>query len=526
MARRSKIAALCAIIAIAAAAAPAAAQDKAPVTLRMLRPAADQDPEKDPILLELQRRTGVKLEIVTAPWDQIWNKLNIMMASGESIDLIQADDGASPIWQWAKEGLMYDLRELASKEKTPFVDAVLKADAFKSFYSGGKAYFMPAVHHGPDWCFYIRADWLKKVGMGVPKDTEQLYKVLKAFKDKQLGGPGTVGLEVYLKSPDNYEPFQILMQPFGGSGAAMNNHDFWVGPDGKVRWTMLEKGTKDALAFLNKCYREGLINSDFASLKSQPEAHAKYLYAGKSGMMYDAEPTVANVNVKKVDPNAEFAYLPPIDGGGAFLPLAGGPPYWLFIGIPKASKHPQEAMRFLEYCNSKEGRTLLVAGIQGRHYSAISEDGVYDRNRAGWEKDYDVKQWGYEYPMWWGFLGTTHGYVPIDKYPSFDEAFKHEIIFLDKDDATKTFNTKTQIANMASWSKFNPLQGIPVPEEVNPIFMKIHQDLKARYWLKMIIEKDPSKIEGLWAEFVAGAKKAGSDKVIAAYQKYYDANLR
>lgn len=498
------------------------------VTLKIFRPANVLDTGKDPVFQEIGKRLNVNIEIVTAPWDQVTTKTNLMMQSKEEIDIIQAEFQTNPWKQWAEDGLVYSIDELVKgkEDKFPFINSITNAESFAGLKVDGEKYYVPGSHHGQDTALFIRKDWLEKLNLEMPKTMEDFYKVLKAFKEQDPDGNGkddTIGLQVTMPAVDNYAELDGVMHGFGGSFGGF--FEDYVLENGKVVALETMDNTKDGFTFINKLYREGLMNKDFPNLKNVDEGNAKYLYANKAGVIWTSRTAEFETNIQKVDPNAELAFVPPVVAEGhEFVPLQGSA-WWMMAGIPKTSKNPEKALEFIEFVNSKEGRELLVAGVKGRHYTEISADGVYDRNKENWEKDYDVKANGYDHPLWWGFLTTVHGYIPVTEYGTFEEALKNVKMFVSDEDAKKEFNWKTAVEYGSYYNEPNPFHAVYI-DSVQDKRGKIQNNVKAVYFLKMITAKNEKEVEKLWGEYKKAWEAAGGAEVIEAYQNFYDKNLK
>jgi putative aldouronate transport system substrate-binding protein len=498
------------------------------VTLKIFRPANVDDTSKDPVFQEIGKRLNVNVEIITAPWDQVNNKTNLMMQSKEEIDIIQADFQGNPWRKWAEDGLMNNLSDLVKgKEKQfPFITSITDAKSFAGLKVNGDKYFIPGSHHGQDTAMYIRQDWLDKLHLQMPKTMDDFYKVLKAFKEQDPDGNGkadTIGLQVTMPAPDNFAELDGVIHGFGGSFGGFFE-DYVIRND-KVVPLETTDDTKDGFGFINKLYREGLMNKDFSNLKNVDEGNAKYLYANKAGVIWTSRTAEFETNIQKADSNAKLAFLPPmVADGHQFIPSQGSA-WWMMIGIPKTSKHPDKALQFIEFVNSKEGRELLVAGVKGRHFTTLTDDGVYDRNKANWEKDYDVKANGYDHPLWWGFLSTVHGYIPVEDYPTFEEALKNVHMFVSDEDAKKEFNWKTAVKYGGFYNEPNPFHAVYI-QSVQDKRSNIQNNVKAVYFLKMITAKNEKEVDKLWDDYKKAWEAAGGKEVIKAYQDFYDKNLK
>lgn len=498
-----------------------------PVTLRIFRPANVIDTSKDPVMLEIQKRTNTRIEIVTAPWDQCWNKLNLIMASGERLDLINADSQQNPWVKWAREGMLYELDELIDNEKHPYCDSVTKAESFEPFRIDGKRYYVVGTHHGQDWAFYIRQDWLDKLGLEMPETLEDFYEVAIAFRDRDPDGNGiadTIACQVSMQDVDNYAYFEPFLRGYGASGGGFFK-DLTPGADGKLIDNSITENTKQALTYISKLYREKLINTDFTTIRDVVSVNAKYLFANKAGAIWTSRAREFEENIRKHEPEARLVPVKkPLTASGKNLLKTQGYAYWMLVGIPRTSRHPEKALDFLEFCNSEEGRKLLVCGIEGVHYSAFN-NGIYKQNRKKWEEDFDVKNNGYDYPMWWGFFTTIHGYIPYDQYPTYEEAFKNKVIYDTEEDAELDTGWRAALRNGAMYNEENLLHYVTL-SEVNDEFVKIQKEVKAKYFLKIITAEDPEEIETDWEHYKAEYKKAGGEKWLQAYQAYYDNHLK
>ncbi|MGP4078747.1 extracellular solute-binding protein [Pseudalkalibacillus sp. R45] len=495
-------------------------------TLKIYRPANVVDPEKDPILQEAGKRVGVNIEIVTAPWDQSNNKVNLMMQSQEEIDIIQAEFQASPWKKWAQDGLMHNLDDLMKDGDYPFVTSITESESFKGLKVDGERFFVPGSHHGQDTALFIRQDWLDNLDLEMPETMDDFYNVLKAFKDEDPDGNGkddTIGLQVTMPAPDNFAELDAVMHGFGGSFGGF--FEDYVVRGGEVVPLETTNDTKDGFKFINRLYREGLMNRDFPNLKNVDEGNAKYLYANKAGAIWTSRASEFETNIQKVAPDAKLAFVPPIVAEGhEFIPLQGAA-WWMMLGIPKTSKHPEKALEFIEFVNSKEGRELFVAGIEGVHYTELNEEGIYDRNKENWEKDYDVKANGYEYPLWWGFLTTVHGYIPVDEYDTYEEALENVNMFVSNEDSKKEFNWKTAVEFGSYYNEPNPFHAVYL-EEIQNKRNAIQNNVKSVFFLKMITADSEKKVDQLWDQYKNAWSGAGGDQVIEAYQSFYDKNLK
>ncbi len=155
-------------------------------------------------------------------------------------------------------------------------------------------------------------------------------------------------------------------------------------------------------------------------------------------------------------------------------------------GISRTSKHPEEALKFLQLVNENdEVYNLLCYGIEGKHYNLDSNDRV--------EK---VENSGYDPNASWKFGNTTHAY--LFKY---QDADVREKIVEANENAIKSKNLGLVYNTDA------------IQTELTQVNNTINQ---------YAIGYATKDISGAYKTLVSEIKKAGGDKVVAEYQRQVD----
>lgn len=498
-----------------------------PVPIRWVRAANEQDPQKDRILLELQKRTNTKIEIVSIPSDQFANKLNLMMASGEYFDLATVDPGKT-LNEWAKNDLILPYDEYLKSGKYPHINAIVNSEVYKGFKIDGKSYYKPLGLAPMQWGWIIRTDWLENLGLSMPTTLEEFYNVAKAFKEKdpdKNGKNDTYG--VYTRASGMSDPsITQLGQFISRSFAVAGRTDNWVTQkDGSITRYEVSPQAKESAAFFRKLLKEELINKDWLSLKPDgaqgPESDD--FGAGKYGMTATTKPDLFLEKAKTVNPNAKIAYLPPLkgaDGVPANLGHSGG--FWRGNVIPKTSKNPEKALELMEYTLTKEGRELTEFGIKGTHFTDVKEENgsrVYTINKAEADKDWDTKKNGYLYPLAWGALNYfEYAYIPIkEKNFNYDEAFKSLEPWITTEMAAGKF--PDWFATNAKYTMAPPLMNV-FDDKVLGDQTKLRSTF-GEGWLKAIMGDN---FDAAWDELQKKWLAAGGQEVIANGQEYYKKN--
>lgn len=488
-----------------------------PVPITIYRGGITIDPETDPVVQELNKRLNVKISFVTAPWSENRQKVNLILSTGEPVDIVTTVDD---IPRWADEGAIIALDDYISEDTHPYIYKLVNSDTFTPLKIDGKAYAIPQLPLGIPWGTYVRKDWLDKLGLKMPTNEEELYAVAKAFKEMDPGGNIT-GFQFEGDRQIRRTTIPI-MSMFGVPSSFWDQHVNWDIKNGKLTHIATMDNTKAALKYMNRLYNEGLINHDFPSMNSFPKLTEKYMHTGSAGLGWVIWPfTAQGRRLKEIDSGAEVVVLQPFAAKGYNFRKAQGLMVQIYAVVSSQSKNPEKAIECLEFFNSYEGRQLLVAGVEGVHWSSFDDDGTFERIEENWERDYAKEQY---HPLnFYLGQGNCEGYIPADKYDTFEEAYAHVVPFLPTS-LMDQVNITAEYKEGAKWCAApNPLQFVQFPE---------HNDLKVEVeeaiytgWTKCIAAR-PGEFEKTWQEHQAELKRIGLDRWTALYQEYYDKNIK
>ena len=495
-------------------------EDIAPVPLTMFRMAMDWDPKTDPILQEFQAKTNTILTFVTAGWDDYIQKMNLMMASGDKVDIMLAEQDGTPWKQWASEGLLLELDPYLASGNYPFIQSVCEADSFASFKVNGKSYVLPGVHHGYDWSNYVRQDWLDNLGLTVPTTLDEYYDMLWAFTygdPDQNGVDDTYGIGAY----GLFGGFTPVYAAFGAKkGPATENLGIDVNSGGSVYSNLFTENGKAAIKYINMLIRDGLVNPDFAVASN--EAVDQWIMSGRAGVIFSTPAEmIPEVLANIPGGTAKFTTMGPVTTNGYDLGLNNGPESWLLYGVTSQCENPEKALEFIEFVNSKEGCDLLIAGVKGRHYTEISEDGIFDRITENWDEDYPGGN--YSTPYWFGFLSTVYGYIPVRDYPTFEEAQRNQVMYASAADMASGSSMKQAVEAGQKWvsPNINPLTLYKLDENGQLLQSLLREVIEVNYY-KMAAATNPNDIDSMWDEFMAEANRVGLQEWLGMYQSGYD----
>jgi ABC-type glycerol-3-phosphate transport system substrate-binding protein len=222
--------------------------------------------------------TGVDLDYVAQPTGaaEVTNKLNLMLAGGEQLDIWQTTS-----WEtYQKIGALSEL----TAETNKYPDLLeLHGNAFGRMKSSdGKIWGIPRNGDASHFPLWVRQDWLDKYGLEVPSTVEEYENVLKVFKERDPMGNGqTIPLLT------NYAGFYEHWGNTFLGGWLENGSGVYIAPDGKVYPPFMDPGYKDVLAKFNDWYRKGYMDKEtFVFTSNQMTDMIKQGRVGSGGIRY------------------------------------------------------------------------------------------------------------------------------------------------------------------------------------------------------------------------------------------------
>ncbi|MEK3670123.1 extracellular solute-binding protein [Paenibacillus sp. FSL R10-2771] len=234
---------------------------KEPVTLKVLtvRWGSMGDTfTKNQWLIDLEKNTNVKIDWQVMSSNDWAEQKSILLASGTLPDVVLGDQTFTdsdivnnlsyfrPLDDYIDQ-YMPNLK--AAMEETPDMKKI-------STFPDGKIYSMPTrLPSRPKSSRQpvINKTWLDKLGLKVPETIDELYTVLKAFKEQDPNGNGKADEIPYIEvSNDMISPFGI---------ADLNTNNMLV-KDGKAVYYPITEEYKEGMKWENKLYSEGLLDKE------------------------------------------------------------------------------------------------------------------------------------------------------------------------------------------------------------------------------------------------------------------------
>ncbi|WP_135550520.1 extracellular solute-binding protein [Paenibacillus cymbidii] len=471
-----------------------------PTTLTWMMISDHTNMNESMLAKEIEKRTGIKLDIQAYPAASYMEKLRVVLASGKLPDIFH---GLSPA-EVNKMGVQGALTPI-----NPYLD---KLPNFKKLYVDNKdnswvmkswsddknnLYTWPIyglqrdVNHG----FLFRKDVFDKLGIKEWTTTDEFYQALKKLK------------EAYPQSypfASKYKEAIFEVLAFGW-GIGSHNGVFPAYYDEQAKtWKLAYTAPeyKAMLDFMKKLFNEGLLDPEFitdtdASWTSKMTTNKAFVTFDWIGRME----AFAN-QVKSQMPDYNLRYGNPVGPTGHVRSL----PRIDNVGLAVANNANKEtALKLLDYLTSPSGASLVTMGVEGETYKLENGKPVYSELKDAPTVDINVLQ--KKYGLWANAM-----YLRPDKRSVYFNFTAKEQEAQDKIVKSNKFETP------------DPMPKFTDEETKTLADLKVSLDKAAQeFSTKYIMKKEMSDAD--WTQWLQSAEKLGASKFVGAYnaaQKRYD----
>lgn len=224
----------------------------------------------------LEEELNVSLEFYELPAnaEDTKTKISLMATNGEDMPDVLMTTCLSPelVQEFGAKGLFIPLNDYVAQEGTNYqkMDEKDREVIERGMTSAdGNMYALPNYCDAP-WNFtpnrlFINTTWLDKLGLEIPKTTDELHQVLKAFHDNDPNGNGQqdeIGVYGYSDGTYGQDTIDSLMNSFVFYNGGGQNGGLALDESGKqVIAPFVTEEWKQGLMYLNQLYQEGLLAS-------------------------------------------------------------------------------------------------------------------------------------------------------------------------------------------------------------------------------------------------------------------------
>ncbi|MBO9605279.1 MAG: extracellular solute-binding protein [Paenibacillaceae bacterium] len=321
---------------------------------------------------QMEKITGTKVEFQHPPVGQDKEQLNLLLAAGNMPDVIEYQWTITPKGpdQAIQDKKILRLNELIEKHAPNLTKLLKDNPEFRKAITtdDGNIYVMPylspdesvRVFNGPA----MRQDWLDKLSLKAPTTLQEWEAVLIAFRDKDPNGNGKKD-----EIPLLFDP-KLVDYGHGFVGAYGITSTFYV-DGGKIKYGPTDPKFKEYLTLLNRWYKEGLFDKDYATLDQKlKDAKMTEGVVGSMAMNVGYGIGTYTEAVRKTNPAFTLVGVPypALNAGGNSI----GQMDFAFAGrgaaISAQAKNPEQIVKWLDYAYGEAGNLMYNFGTENVSY--------------------------------------------------------------------------------------------------------------------------------------------------------------
>ncbi len=460
-----------------------------------------------PVWQEIGKETNIYLEgTISKNNANEVEAFNLMLSSGKLPDIIGYGT-ISDLEKLGRDGGLIPLNDLI-RQYAPNIQRMLDQDsAFRQTATSldGNIYMIPQSFDLFSAEFYwIRKDWLDKLGLDVPSTVDELYNVLLAFRNNDPNGNGLKDEIPLIDRAGHNMPDEYLY--------LFDTSTEFYPRDGIITFEPLSDGFVYGVQELAKWYREGLIDPEIFTRGAK--ARDVLYSANLAGFTHDW-PSTGNYNRSLAESIPGFQNIPiapPEDQNGnrversSRFPAAG----W---SISSQCTDPITVIRFFDFFFTEKGSNLINWGIEGDTY-IVNESG---------EKEFTSLVMNQQDKTPLAYLRS----IGVQYRIGMNQDGKYEYAFMTPEakQATQLYNSNPQ------WYRSN------TPVIGGKLILKYTEDDESEY-KKLMSQIEPyvdemfqkwllntSHIEDDYDEFVAELESRGINRAIEINQRAYNTYL-
>ena len=473
---------------------PSAMSDEKEDVLTLFDKNSDRHMFDDRIAQEIMKRTGVRIQVIDSTADAE-EREELMFTYQDYPDMIKVDLEA--ITKYQDAGFLVDLSPYLSE--LPAVEEMY-GDLLNRFRTQDGALYYLGNWYGTDqdavYGFQIRYDYLKELvgkeraDSDEPFTQEEFLELLRAFSEKypEIGGQPSIPFTTCLD-------FDYMAAAKGMYG--MKNY---YEKDGSLQHIVKDPSYIQALSFLNRMYREGLLDKEW--VLNRRELFSEKLKSGRVFATATAYWDIFTENsyLRRMEGDDAFyaCYKVVGEGTDASETTYGGRNSlgWDAIAVTDHCENLDAALRVINFLASEEGQYLMLWGIEGADWNYV--DGVRtpsDRNLALFTQSVtnaveqtDIRRW-----IWFIKNGNGSDGSPYDMMTKYQPSLEAQLanrrmqgdywdtsayLGLDPESGTEESIMWTSIKNMYD-ETFPRMVNADSEQSMHELYDRLLQDMEA-----------------------------------------------
>lgn len=445
---------------------------------------------------------NIKFDVQSVMGADLTEKRGLIISSGEYPDVFfKSGIGSTDLAKYGKQGIFIPLEDLI-REYAPNLTKLLdERDAWKYITAAdGHIYSLPEVDRpmGAMTPLWIDKKWMDSMGLTEPKSLDELYNVLKAFKEQDANGNGDANDEIALTCTDVVKP-ELLLPYFGvpydqGTKTAVMNGELTYIPTSDVY--------KEFVAYVTKLYQEGILDKNAFTQK-----HEQQGAIGQSGDVLGAFFDAGAFLTVGRDNDDDYIILTPFENG--IYPTNTGISEGTLV-LTDTCPNPEVIIAWADQFYTEEGGILAWLGVEGKT----------------WQKDADGNwEWiiGQGYGDDIGNVRSGHTIQGAAVHPSVQPDYWFDGMSEKIDPDEKYLNGERE--KVASMGK------VPLPpmtyadDDIQSIAtLKADIDTYIDQYLAQVATGELD-LEKSWDEYIATLDAMGATQLTEIYKKTYESAL-
>lgn len=329
-----------------------------------------------PRLKEISAATGCTIDFHEVSQTGATEQFNLMVASGDMTDIIQAADYyVGGLGAAFDDDVIIDLSDIIAENAPIYYDLLMNHtnDATKdTVLTDGRHLSMNTLKDEvvSDMGLVVRGDWLDELGLEVPNTLDEFTDMLYAIKDKY-----DCQQTLYVNSTGEIQ----YMDGVFGVGIFKVNGSTDIAPyvmDGEVTSALLSDDYREFVEYVRQLIADDIIYKDFFTNATDDMATWGSVSAGETGVWRIGADSIHKIPEYTEDPDSYGAAIPKLvknEGDkymyGNQVAYADNKGY----SLTNCCEEPELALQFFDWFFTDEGVIISNYGLEGETFDYDAE---------------------------------------------------------------------------------------------------------------------------------------------------------
>jgi putative aldouronate transport system substrate-binding protein len=340
------------------------------------------DWEAMPFWTEMEKLTNIHFTFDLVSPDALQERKNLLLASGDYPDIFYgANITGDEELTYGTQGIFIKLNALIDQYAPNIKKFFDEHQTYRGMInaSDGNMYTIPRIEEAPRSTIasklWVNNIWLKNLNLSVPKNLDEYYDMLTAFRDNDPNQNGRKD-EIPL-SFSKTQLGQTRAAILAALGVMSNTDPFDADANGKVFFIYNSDAYREYLTYMNRLYMEKLLDNE-----SFTQTDGQYVAKGNQTLI-GSFANLASYIVDTMEHYTWYTAIPPMVSGRNTKQVwpSAYPIHFGAFAITDKNDLPEAAIRWLDYCFTYEGGAMLSQGPEGLGWRYVdSERYMWDKN--------------------------------------------------------------------------------------------------------------------------------------------------